>query len=315
MQVTLANPRGFCAGVDRAIDIVNRALEVFGAPVYVRHEVVHNKTVVDDLKSRGALFVDGLDEVPDDTIVIFSAHGVSRAVQNEAKRRKLKVFDATCPLVTKVHMEVIKFSKEGRECILIGHAGHPEVEGTMGQFDTSRGGVMKLVEDEDDAWTVDITGPETASFVTQTTLSMDDTARIIDVLRKRFPDIQGPRKDDICYATQNRQDAVKRLAEDNDLILVVGSPNSSNSNRLKELAERLGAQSYLIDGPEQIDPRWVDEASAIAVTAGASAPENVVQAVCDRLKELGADHIGQETGVDESVQFSLPRELKLHPVD
>jgi len=315
MQVTLANPRGFCAGVDRAIDIVNRALEVFGSPVYVRHEVVHNKTVVDDLKSRGAIFVEELDEVPDDTIVIFSAHGVSRAVQNEAKRRKLKVFDATCPLVTKVHMEVIKFSREGRECILIGHAGHPEVEGTMGQFDTSRGGVMKLVEDEDDAWTVDIADPKTASFVTQTTLSMDDTARIIDILRQRFPDIQGPRKDDICYATQNRQDAVKRLAFDNDLVLVVGSPNSSNSNRLKELAERLGAQSYLIDGPEQIDPRWVDEASAIAVTAGASAPENVVQAVCDRLKELGADHIGQETGVDESVQFSLPKELKLHPVD
>ena len=315
MQGTLANPRGFCAGVDRAIDIVNRALEVFGAPVYVRHEVVHSKTVVDDLKSRGAIFVDELDDVPDDTIVIFSAHGVSRAVQNEAKQRKLKVFDATCPLVTKVHMEVIKFSREGRECILIGHAGHPEVEGTMGQFDTSRGGVMKLVEDEDDAWTVDIADPKTASFVTQTTLSMDDTARIIDVLRQRFPDIQGPRKDDICYATQNRQDAVKRLAEDNDLVLVVGSPNSSNSNRLKELAERLGAQSYLIDGPEQIDPRWVDEASAIAVTAGASAPENVVQAVCDRLRELGADHIGQETGVDESVQFSLPKELKLHPVD
>lgn len=315
MQVTLANPRGFCAGVDRAIDIVNRALEVFGAPVYVRHEVVHNKTVVDDLKSRGAIFVDELDEVPDNTIVIFSAHGVSRAVQNEAKRRKLKVFDATCPLVTKVHMEVINFSREGRECILIGHAGHPEVEGTMGQFDTSRGGVMELVEDEDDAWTVDIADPKTASFVTQTTLSMDDTARIIDILRQRFPDIQGPRKDDICYATQNRQDAVKRLAFDNDLVLVVGSPNSSNSNRLKELAERLGAQSYLIDGPEQIDPRWVDEASAIAVTAGASAPENVVQAVCDRLRELGADHIGQETGVDESVQFSLPKELKLHPVD
>ena len=315
MQVTLANPRGFCAGVDRAIDIVNRALEVFGAPVYVRHEVVHNKTVVDDLKSRGAIFVDELDEVPDDTIVIFSAHGVSRAVQNEARRRKLKVFDATCPLVTKVHMEVIKFSREGRECILIGHAGHPEVEGTMGQFDTSRGGVMKLVEDENDARTVDIADPKTASFVTQTTLSMDDTARIIDILRQRFPDIRGPRKDDICYATQNRQDAVKRLAEDNDLVLVVGSPNSSNSNRLKELAERLGAQSYLIDGPEQIDSRWVDEASAIAVTAGASAPENVVQAVCDRLRELGADHIGQETGVDESVQFSLPKELKLHPVD
>jgi 4-hydroxy-3-methylbut-2-enyl diphosphate reductase len=283
--------------------------------VYVRHEVVHNKTVVDDLKSRGAIFVDELYEVPDDTVLIFSAHGVSRAVQTEAKRRKLKVFDATCPLVTKVHMEVIKFSKEGRECILIGHVGHPEVEGTMGQFDTSRGGVMKLVEDEDDAWTVDIADPKTACFVTQTTLSMDDTARIIDILRKRFPDIQGPRKDDICYATQNRQDAIKRLAEGNDLVLVVGSANSSNSNRLKELAERLGSKSCLIDGPEQIDPRWVDEASAIAVTAGASAPENVVQAVCDRLRELGADHIGQEIGVDESVQFSLPKELKLHPVD
>ncbi|MGB0358571.1 MAG: 4-hydroxy-3-methylbut-2-enyl diphosphate reductase [Litorivicinaceae bacterium] len=315
MQITLANPRGFCAGVDRAIDIVNRALEVFGAPVYVRHEVVHNKTVVDDLKARGAIFVDELDEVPDDTIVIFSAHGVSRAVQDEAARRQLKVFDATCPLVTKVHMEVIKFSKEGRECILIGHAGHPEVEGTMGQFDTSNGGIMKLVEDEDDARTVQIDDPKTASFVTQTTLSMDDTARIIDILRERFPEIQGPRKDDICYATQNRQDAVKRLASAHDLVLVVGSPNSSNSNRLRELAERLGSRSYLIDGPEQIDPAWIDDASAIAVTAGASAPENVVQAVCHRLQELGADTISQERGVDESIQFSLPKELRLRPVD
>jgi 4-hydroxy-3-methylbut-2-enyl diphosphate reductase len=315
MQVTLANPRGFCAGVDRAIDIVNRALEVFGAPVYVRHEVVHNKTVVDDLRARGAIFVDELDEVPDDTIVIFSAHGVSRAVQEEALRRQLKVFDATCPLVTKVHMEVIKFSKEGRECILIGHAGHPEVEGTMGQFDTSNGGIMKLVEDEDDARTVQIDDPKTASFVTQTTLSMDDTARIIDILRERFPEIQGPRKDDICYATQNRQDAVKRLAIAHDLVLVVGSPNSSNSNRLKELAERLGSRSFLIDGPEQIDPAWVEEATAIAVTAGASAPENVVRAVCDRLQELGADSISQERGVDESVQFSLPKELRLRSVD
>ena len=315
MQVTLANPRGFCAGVDRAIDIVNRALEVFGAPVYVRHEVVHNKTVVDDLKGRGAIFVDELDEVPDDTIVIFSAHGVSRAVQDEAARRQLKVFDATCPLVTKVHMEVIKFSKEGRECILIGHAGHPEVEGTMGQFDTANGGIMKLVEDEDDARTVQIDDPKTASFVTQTTLSMDDTARIIDILRERFPEIQGPRKDDICYATQNRQDAVKRLASAHDLVLVVGSPNSSNSNRLRELAERLGSRSYLIDGPEQIDPAWIDDASAIAVTAGASAPENVVQAVCHRLQELGADTISQERGVDESIQFSLPKELRLRPVD
>jgi 4-hydroxy-3-methylbut-2-enyl diphosphate reductase len=315
MQVTLANPRGFCAGVDRAIDIVNRALEGFGAPVYVRHEVVHNKTVVDDLKARGAVFVDELDEVPDDTIVIFSAHGVSRAVQEEAARRQLKVFDATCPLVTKVHMEVIKFSKEGRECILIGHAEHPEVEGTMGQFDTSNGGIMRLVEDEDDARTVRIDNPKTASFVTQTTLSMDDTARIIDILRERFPEIQGPRKDDICYATQNRQDAVRRLATAHDLVLVVGSPNSSNSNRLRELAERLGSRSYLIDAPEQIDPAWIDKASAIAVTAGASAPENVVQAVCHRLQELGADTISQERGVDESIQFSLPKELRLRSVD
>ena len=315
MHVTLANPRGFCAGVDRAIDIVNRALEVFGRPVYVRHEVVHNKTVVDDLKARGAIFVDELDEVPDDTIVIFSAHGVSRAVQDEAARRQLKVFDATCPLVTKVHMEVIKFSREGRECILIGHAGHPEVEGTMGQFDTSNGGTIKLVEDEDGARTVQINDPTTASFVTQTTLSMDDTAKIIDILRERFPEIQGPRKDDICYATQNRQDAVKRLAVAHDLVLVVGSPNSSNSNRLRELAVRLGSQSYLIDGVEQIDPAWIQAATAIAVTAGASAPENIVLAVCARLEELGAETISQELGVDESIQFSLPKELRLHSVD
>ena len=315
MHVTLANPRGFCAGVDRAIDIVNRALEVFGTPVYVRHEVVHNKTVVDDLKARGAIFVNELDEVPDDTIVIFSAHGVSRAVQDQAARRQLKVFDATCPLVTKVHMEVIKFSKEGRECILIGHAGHPEVEGTMGQFDTSNGGTIKLVEDEDGARTVQINDPTTASFVTQTTLSMDDTAKIIDILRERFPEIQGPRKDDICYATQNRQDAVKRLAVAHDLVLVVGSPNSSNSNRLRELAVRLGSQSYLIDGPEQIDPAWVQAATAIAVTAGASAPESIVRAVCARLEELGAEKISQECGVEESIQFSLPKELRLHSVD
>ena len=315
MHLTLANPRGFCAGVDRAIDIVNRALEVFGKPVYVRHEVVHNKTVVDDLKARGAIFVDELDEVPDDTIVIFSAHGVPRAVQDEAARRKLKVFDATCPLVTKVHMEVIQFSKEGRECILIGHAGHPEVEGTMGQFDISNGGTIKLVEDEDGARTVQINDSTNASFVTQTTLSMDDTSRIIDILRERFPEIQGPRKDDICYATQNRQDAVKRLAVAHDLILVVGSPNSSNSNRLRELAVRLGAQSYLIEDPEQIDPAWVHTATAIAVTAGASAPENIVRAVCARLEELGAETISQERGVDESIQFSLPKELRLHSVD
>ena len=315
MQVTLANPRGFCAGVDRAIDIVNRAIEVFGSPIYVRHEVVHNRTVVDDLKARGALFVDELEEVPDNAIVVFSAHGVAKVVQDEASRRGLKVFDATCPLVTKVHMEVIKFSSEGRECILIGHAGHPEVEGTMGQFDTSYGGVMKLVESEFDAQAVEIRDPLRVSFVTQTTLSMDDTARIIHILRQRFPAIQGPRKNDICYATQNRQDAVKRLASKNDLVIVVGSPNSSNSTRLKELAERLGVQSYLIDNPEQIDPSWISKATAIAVTAGASAPESVVQDVCVRLGELGAELVSCEQGVDEFVQFSLPKELRLYPID
>ncbi len=315
MQVTLANPRGFCAGVDRAIDIVNRAIEVFGAPVYVRHEVVHNKTVVDDLRNKGAVFVDELDEIPDDAIVIFSAHGVSQAVQMEAKRRALQVFDATCPLVTKVHMEVIKFAKEGRECILIGHAGHPEVEGTMGQFDTRYGGSMRLVESEEDAREIVLQDPAKACFVTQTTLSMDDTARIIDILRTRFPEIEGPRKDDICYATQNRQDAVKRLASAHDLVLVVGSPNSSNSNRLRELAERLGTAAYLIDGPDQIDPNWMDGVSSVAVTAGASAPESVVQAVCAHLKTLGATAVVQEDGVNESVQFSLPKELRLHPID
>ena len=315
MQVTLANPRGFCAGVDRAIDIVNRALEVFGAPVYVRHEVAHNKTVVDDLRDRGAVFVDELDEIPDDAIVIFSAHGVSQAVQTEAKRRALQVFDATCPLVTKVHMEVIKFAKEGRECILIGHAGHPEVEGTMGQFDTRYGGSMRLVESEEDASHIELADPARACFVTQTTLSMDDTARIIDRLRERFPEIEGPRKDDICYATQNRQDAVKRLASGHDLVLVVGSPNSSNSNRLRELAERLGTAAYLIDTPEQIDPAWLNGVDSVAVTAGASAPESVVQAVCAHLQRLGATDVVQEIGVTESVQFSLPKELRLHPVD
>ena len=315
MRVTLANPRGFCAGVDRAIDIVNRAIEVFGSPIYVRHEVVHNRTVVDDLKARGALFVDELEEVPDNAIVVFSAHGVAKVVQDEASRRRLKVFDATCPLVTKVHMEVIKFSSEGRECILIGHAGHPEVEGTMGQFDTSYGGIMKLVESEFDAQSVEIRDPLRVSFVTQTTLSMDDTARIIHILRQRFPAIQGPRKNDICYATQNRQDAVKRLAAENDLVIVVGSPNSSNSTRLKELAERLGVQSYLIDNPNQIDPSWIRKATAIAVTAGASAPESVVQDVCVRLGELGVESVSCEQGVDEFVQFSLPKELRLYPID
>lgn len=314
MQVTLANPRGFCAGVDRAIEIVNRALEVFGAPIYVRHEVVHNRTVVDDLRTRGAVFVDELHEIPDDAIVIFSAHGVSKAVQAEAQQRGLKVFDATCPLVTKVHLEVTKFAREGRECILIGHAGHPEVEGTMGQFDSSTGGRMLLVESEDDAHQIQILRPEHVAFVTQTTLSMDDTARIIDILRTRFPAIEGPRKDDICYATQNRQDAVKRLAETHEVVIVVGSANSSNSNRLAELAERLGAQAHLIDDPDAIEAQWVEGKQSIAVTAGASAPESVVQAVCQRLEALGATPATEEYGVRETVQFSLPRELRLHPV-
>lgn len=314
MRVTLANPRGFCAGVDRAIEIVGRALDVFGAPIYVRHEVVHNRTVVEDLRTRGAVFVDELDEVPDDAIVIFSAHGVSRAVQQEAAHRRLQVFDATCPLVTKVHIEVTKFAREGRECILIGHAGHPEVEGTMGQFDTSAGGRIVLVESEADAQTISIVDPEHLAFVTQTTLSMDDTARIIDILRTRFPAIEGPRKDDICYATQNRQDAVKRLAEQHEVVIVVGSANSSNSNRLAELAERLGAAAYLIDDPADIDPRWVSSVRTVAVTAGASAPESVVQAVCERLRTLGAESVIEETGVRETVQFSLPRELRLHPI-
>lgn len=314
MRVTLANPRGFCAGVDRAIEIVNRALEVFGAPIYVRHEVVHNRTVVDDLRARGAVFVDELHEIPDEAIVIFSAHGVSKAVQAEANSRGLKVFDATCPLVTKVHLEVTKFAREGRECILIGHAGHPEVEGTMGQFDTSAGGRMLLVESEADAQQIDVARPEHVAFVTQTTLSMDDTARIIEILRARFPAIEGPRKDDICYATQNRQDAVKRLAESHEVVIVVGSANSSNSNRLAELAQRLGAQAHLIDDPDAIQPQWVHGKQSIAVTAGASAPESVVQAVCQRLEALGATPATEEHGVRETVQFSLPRELRLHPV-
>ncbi len=258
MQIQLANPRGFCAGVDRAIDIVNRALEVFGAPIYVRHEVVHNKFVVDDLRERGAIFVDELEEVPDDCIVIFSAHGVSQAVRKEASTRGLKVFDATCPLVTKVHIEVARYSAEGRECILIGHEGHPEVEGTMGQYDHSAGGDIYLVEDEAQASDLDVRDPSKLSYVTQTTLSMDDTARVIEALRQRFPEITGPRKDDICYATQNRQDAVKQLAANCDLMLVVGSPNSSNSNRLRELAERMGAEAYLLDGVEDIDPTWLE---------------------------------------------------------
>jgi len=311
MEIRLANPRGFCAGVDRAIDIVNRALEVFEAPVYVRHEVVHNKFVVDDLRNRGAVFVQELDEVPDDSIVIFSAHGVSKAVQEEASRRELKVFDATCPLVTKVHMEVIRYSRDGRESVLIGHAGHPEVEGTMGQYDTSQGGTIYLVEDEDDVAKLEVKNPERLTYVTQTTLSVDDTAKVIEALRQKFPHIHGPRKEDICYATTNRQDAVRQLALECQLVLVVGSPNSSNSNRLRELAERCGTPSYLIDGPEEIQPEWLEKVSAVGVTAGASAPEILVRRVVERLRELGGTTTEELQGREENIRFTLPRELRL----
>ncbi|MBA1279967.1 MULTISPECIES: 4-hydroxy-3-methylbut-2-enyl diphosphate reductase [Pseudomonadaceae] len=314
MQIKLANPRGFCAGVDRAIEIVNRALEVFGPPIYVRHEVVHNKFVVEDLRERGAIFVDELDQVPDGFIVIFSAHGVSQAVKMEADKRGLKVFDATCPLVTKVHLEVTKYSREGRECILIGHEGHPEVEGTMGQYDTANGGSIYLVEDEEDVAQLQVRNPEALAFVTQTTLSMDDTSRVIDALRTRFPSIGGPRKDDICYATQNRQDAVKQLAGECDVVLVVGSPNSSNSNRLRELAERMNTPSYLIDGAEDLKREWFAADARIGITAGASAPEVLVRGVIDQLREWGATGVNELDGRPESVTFSMPKELRVRQV-
>ena len=310
MQIRLANPRGFCAGVDRAIEIVNRALEAFGAPIYVRHEVVHNKFVVEDLRARGAVFVDELDEVPDDTIVIFSAHGVSQAVQHEAARRGLRVFDATCPLVTKVHMEVMRYSRQGRECILIGHAGHPEVEGTMGQYDSANGGAIYLIENLEQVASLAVRDPSALSYVTQTTLSVDDTATIIDALRARFPTISGPRKDDICYATQNRQDAVKQLALECDLVLVVGSPNSSNSNRLAELAQRIGASAHLIDSADDIEPGWLAGRRAVGVTAGASAPEVLVQSVIARLQDLGAQAPVEMQGRIETITFSMPKELR-----
>ena len=311
MDVLLANPRGFCAGVDRAIDIVNRALEVFGRPIYVRHEVVHNRFVVDDLRSRGAVFVEELDEIPDDAIVIFSAHGVSKAVQEGARQRGLRVFDATCPLVTKVHVEVAAFSDNGRECVLIGHAGHPEVEGTMGQYDTSSGGQIYLIEDEEQVAHLTVKDPENLAYVTQTTLSVDDTARVIDALRDRFPAIEGPRKDDICYATQNRQDAVKSLAEKVEVVLVVGSTNSSNSNRLRELAERCGAKSYLIDNAEQISGEWLRGVTGVGVTAGASAPEVLVAEVIDRLQEKGVVNVENLDGQPENITFSLPKALRI----
>ena len=318
ISIKLANPRGFCAGVDRAIDIVDRALDIFGAPVYVRHEVVHNKFVVNKLRDRGAIFVDELSDIPlvdakgKPSVVIFSAHGVSREVKEEASNKGLKIFDATCPLVTKVHLEVTKFSEAGRECVLIGHQFHPEVEGTMGQYKDSSGGKIYLVESVEDVEALEVQNPDLLSFVTQTTLSMDDTARVIDALKKRFPSIAGPRKKDICYATQNRQDAVKQLALECDLLLVVGSPNSSNSNRLKELAERLGCVSYLIDSVEDIDSGWFHGKFRFGITAGASAPEILVQQVVKHLQEIA--HIKPEEleGVEENIVFSMPKELRGH---
>lgn len=309
-KLVLANPRGFCAGVDRAIEIVERALELFGAPIYVRHEVVHNRTVVEDLRNKGAIFIEELSDVPDNSTLIFSAHGVSKAVQEEGKLRGLKVFDATCPLVTKVHLEVAKHEKVARECILIGHAGHPEVEGTMGQY-TSDPTAMYLVESPEDVAKLTVNDPDNLSFVTQTTLSVDDTKLVIDALRERFPNIIGPGKDDICYATQNRQDAVKRLAENCDLVLVVGSVNSSNSNRLKELAAKLGTEAYLIDNADEINADWLKDKQNIGLTAGASAPETLVQAVVEKLKMLGVDAVTEDKGQIENIAFSLPKALKV----
>jgi 4-hydroxy-3-methylbut-2-enyl diphosphate reductase len=311
MQILLANPRGFCAGVDRAIDIVERAIDLFGAPIYVRHEVVHNRYVVDRLRSMGAVFVEELHEVPDEATVIFSAHGVSRAVQDEAKRRVLKVFDATCPLVTKVHMEVARYAREGRDVVLIGHEGHPEVEGTMGQFDTSHGGRILLVETPEDVERIDVRDPSRLAFVTQTTLSVDDTQRVVDALKRRFPQMSSPRKEDICYATQNRQDAVKQLVERCDLILVVGSPSSSNSNRLREIAEKAGIPGYLIDGPEDLRKEWLEDVQTVGVTAGASAPEVLVERVVAKLREWGGGAPVNLEGQPESVVFSLPKELRV----
>ncbi len=315
MDVILANPRGFCAGVDRAIEIVKRAIETLGAPIYVRHEVVHNRFVVDDLKARGAVFVEELDEVPDNATVIFSAHGVSRAVREEADRRGLKVFDATCPLVTKVHFEVARHCRAGRDVILVGHAGHPEVEGTMGQWQAEAGvGRIYLVEDIDDVATLQVGQPENLAYTTQTTLSVDDTRGIIEALKARFPAVQGPRHDDICYATQNRQDAVRELAGRCDLVLVVGSPNSSNSNRLAELARREGVESYLIDGAHEIDPAWVAGKRHIGLTAGASAPQVLVDGVIARLRELGVQGVSELDGEPEDMVFALPKELRLRLV-
>ena len=317
MDIVLANPRGFCAGVDRAIEIVKRAIESLGAPIYVRHEVVHNRFVVEDLKQRGAVFVEELDEVPTGATVIFSAHGVSQAVRAEATARGLKIFDATCPLVTKVHMEVVRHCRAGRDVVLIGHEGHPEVEGTMGQWQREGGAAANifLVEDVEDVAALVVGQPDNLAYTTQTTLSVDETREVIAALRARFPAIQGPRHDDICYATQNRQDAVRELAGECDLVFVVGSINSSNSNRLRELAEKQGAAAYLIDGAGDIDPAWLAGKSRIGVTAGASAPEVLVQGVIARLQQLGAGGVRELHGEPEDMVFALPKELRLNLID
>ncbi|EMT6575410.1 TPA: 4-hydroxy-3-methylbut-2-enyl diphosphate reductase [Providencia rettgeri] len=311
MQILMANPRGFCAGVDRAISIVERALELYGAPIYVRHEVVHNRYVVDDLRQRGAIFIEEISEVPDGSILIFSAHGVSQAIRQEARSRDLTMlFDATCPLVTKVHMEVARASRKGKEAILIGHAGHPEVEGTMGQYSNPEGG-MYLVESPEDVWKLKVKDENNLSFMTQTTLSVDDTSDVIDALTSRFPSIVGPRKDDICYATTNRQEAARELAERADIVLVVGSKNSSNSNRLAELASRMQKPAFLIDGAEDIKTEWLADKNIIGLTAGASAPDILVRQVIDRLKELGADSVVELQGREENIVFEVPKELRV----
>ena len=310
MKLLLANPRGFCAGVDRAIEIVERALKIFGAPIYVRHEVVHNRFVVEDLRAKGAIFIEEVSEVPDESILIFSAHGVSKKVQEEGKHRGLNIFDATCPLVTKVHMEVAKFEKQGKECVLIGHVGHPEVEGTMGQYTSDEGGIY-LVETPEDVARLRVKNPNNLAFVTQTTLSVDDTSIVIDALKQHFPAIEGPRKDDICYATQNRQNAVKSMAKECDILMVVGSKNSSNSTRLRELSEKLATPAYLIDNAGDINPDWLHGKSCIGLTAGASAPELLVQNVVERLKQLGVLRVRELEGQPEKIEFSLPKELKV----
>ena len=310
MRILLANPRGFCAGVDRAIEIVERALQMFGAPIHVRHEVVHNRSVVERLRALGAVFVEELDQVPDNATVIFSAHGVSTAVESEAQRRGLQVFDATCPLVTKVHMEVARFAREAREVILIGHAGHPEVEGTMGRFDAAHGGRILLVENVTDVARLEVHDPTRLAFVTQTTLSVDDTAAIVEALRARFPALQAPRKEDICYATQNRQDAVKQLLQECEVLVVVGSRSSSNSNRLRELADRAGVPGFLVDGAEDLRREWFTGCSVVGLTAGASAPEALVQQVVERLREWGGALPAETAGKPEHVVFALPRALR-----